>query len=74
MLIDAYGRCAEVADAEAVFSQIPRRELSIYSWNCLIGAYARVTHCIIFIVLSPSLMIHNIDPIRMEMDLKPWRG
>ena len=37
-LVDLYGKCGSIEDAEQVFSEMPRRNL--VTWNSMIGGYA----------------------------------
>ncbi|KAH7433087.1 hypothetical protein KP509_07G054600 [Ceratopteris richardii] len=39
ILISMYGKCGDMKDAEAVFTQMPQRD--IVSWNALLSAYVR---------------------------------
>jgi pentatricopeptide repeat protein len=39
-LVDMYGKCGGVEDAELVFYQMPRRNL--VTWNAMIGGYAHI--------------------------------
>ncbi|TVU25015.1 hypothetical protein EJB05_27489, partial [Eragrostis curvula] len=39
-LVDMYGKCGGVEDAELVFSEMPQRNL--VTWNAMIGGYAHV--------------------------------
>eukprot|EP00250_Pteridium_aquilinum_P020231 c24757_g1_i1 orf=614-2650(-) len=59
-LIDMYGKCGHVLDAQNVFDAMPLHDL--VSWNALITVYSRQGHSEIVIELFDEMREEFIDP------------
>ncbi|PKA62656.1 Pentatricopeptide repeat-containing protein [Apostasia shenzhenica] len=59
-LVDMYGKCGVISDAEKVFDEMPLR--NIVSWNSMIFAYANHGHCEKAIQLFRQMEISDVNP------------
>ncbi|KAJ1275945.1 hypothetical protein BS78_05G175600 [Paspalum vaginatum] len=66
-LVDMYGKCGGVGDAEQVFSEMPQR--NIVSWNAMIGGYAHIGDARSALAVFDDMMVEKQHLITSHLSM-----